>query len=620
MDLQGRSRNQITLTQYSMFANDTMKHHLITTGGVELPTSNDPILLLGPWCDDHSLAEQSSQQVTSSHSQNSLAELHQLRVLADEISNRIFPDLCAELNRLHQTDHSLRFWEYSVQLWLINFVDTIIDRWQRIDSVASSYSITGTTIHQCREMDLIPQTSNQFQFLINSHLWNHLIFGKIIQELGQFPYSIAPQPSTLKVEFVNDPSSNNLRTITRQLLQKISNSTTKASSVFFVQTYLPKLSELKLGLMLGTLPYRWYPDKTISNKPDSALRASIDMKIEVGDHLERFIRKTIPLQIPMSFLENFKDNQQLIKDRPLPKNPRVIFTSNLHQSSDQFMLWLGQKATKGSSVVIGQHGGVHGMIEPASREELHERQISDRYLTWGWGDDENTVFAPGPALINTGINSGTKTKQRLATQLLIVLDSTYRYPSMRRGMNGSRMSYLQSVGALIKNLDPITQNVALVRPYRGQEQFDDSHLPYFEQNFPEIKIDSGSTPIKNLWNSSKLVVTTSIGTTYIQTIHRKIPTLIVLDPKSSNLSARALPSFQNLERIGVYHSSFSSAAKFINSIWTDIDQWWLDPSVQAALDEFMNQFGRVSSHPLRIIKSNVKSTILSSHEQHDRRD
>ena len=129
------------------------------------------------------------------------------------------------------------------------------------------------------------------------------------------------------------------------------------------------------------------------------------------------------------------------------------------------------------------------MIEPASREELHERQISDRYLTWGWGDDENTVFAPGPALINTGIYSGTKTKQRLATQLLIVLDSTYRYPSMRRGMNGSRMSYLQSVGALIKNLDPITQNVALVRPYRGQEQFDDSHLPYFEQNFPEIKID-----------------------------------------------------------------------------------------------------------------------------------
>jgi len=112
-----------------MFANDTMKHHLITTGGVELPTLNDPILLLGPWCDDHSLAEQSNQQVTSSHSQNSPAELHQLRVLADEISNRIFPDLCAELNRLHQTDHSLRFWEYSVQLWLINFVDTIIDRW-----------------------------------------------------------------------------------------------------------------------------------------------------------------------------------------------------------------------------------------------------------------------------------------------------------------------------------------------------------------------------------------------------------------------------------------------------------------------------------------------------------
>ena len=594
-----------------------MKHHLITTGGVELPTSNDPVLLLGPWCDEYSQAEQSNQQVTSSQNQNLPAVIHQLRLLSDEISNRIFPDLCAELNRLHQTDHSLRFWEYSVQLWLINFVDTIIDRWQRIDSVSSKYSIAGTTIHQYEELELIPRTSNQFQFLINSHPWNHLIFGKIIQELGQFPYSITPQPSTLKVEFGQDPSSNNFRKITRQLLQRISNSTTKASSVFFVQTYLPKLSELKLGLILGTLPYRWYPDKTLSNKPDSALRASIDMKIEAGDHLERFIRKTIPLQIPMSFLENFTDNQQLIKGRSLPKNPRVIFTSNLHQSSDQFMLWLGQKATTGSSVVIGQHGGVHGMIEPASREELHERQISDRYLTWGWGDGENKVFAPGPALINTGIRSVTKTNQKLSKKLLIVLDSTYRYPSMRRGMNGSRMSYLQSIGALLADLDPMPKKVALVRPYRGQEQFDDSHLPYFEQNFQEIAIDSGSTPIENLWNSSKLVVTTSIGTTYIQTIHRKIPTLIILDPKSSNLSSRAIPLFENLERAGVYHTSFLSAAKFINSIWSDVDQWWSDPAVQVALDKFMNQFGRVSDRPLRLLKSNIYSKILSSSEQHD---
>ena len=594
-----------------------MKHHLITTGGVELPTSNDPVLLLGPWCDEYSQAEQSNQQVTSSQNQNLPAVIHQLRLLSDEISNRIFPDLCAELNRLHQTDHSLRFWEYSVQLWLINFVDTIIDRWQQIDLVSSKYSIAGTTIHQYEELQLIPRTSNQFQFLINGHPWNHLIFGKIIQELSQIPYSTAPQPSTLKVEFGQDPSSNNFRTITRQLLQRISNSTTKARSVFFVQTYLPKLTEIKLGLLLGTLPYRWYPDKTLSNKPDSALRASIDMKIEAGDHLERFIRKTIPLQIPMSFLENFTDNQQLIKGRSLPKNPRVIFTSNLHQSSDQFMLWLGQKATTGSSVVIGQHGGVHGMIEPASREELHERQISDRYLTWGWGDGENKVFAPGPALINTGIRSVTKTKQKLSKKLLIVLDSTYRYPSMRRGMNGSRMSYLQSIGALLADLDPMPKKVALVRPYRGQEQFDDSHLPYFEQNFPEITIDSGSTPIENLWNSSKLVVTTSIGTTYIQTIHRKIPTLIILDPKSSNLSSRAIPLFENLERVGVYHTSFLSAANFINSIWADIDQWWLDPAVQGALDKFMNQFGRVSDRPLRLLKSNIYSTFLSSSEQHD---
>lgn len=595
--------------------NYAMKHHLITTGGVELPSSNEPILLLGPWCDDHSSAEHRNQKVTIHDSQNTPTDIQQLRLLADEITHRIFPDLCAELNRLHQTDHSLRFWEYSIQLWLINFVDTIIDRWQRINSVSSSYSLSGSTIYQCEELDFIPRTSNQFQFLINSHPWNHLIFGKIIQEMNQFPYSTAPQPSTLKVESSVNAASNDFRTNTRQFLQKISNLTTRASRVFLAQTYLPKLSELKLGFLLGTLPYRWHPDKTINRDPDSKLRASIDIKVETGDLLERFIRKTIPLQIPMSFLENFQGNQQLIERRSLPKNPRIIFTANLHQSSDQFMLWLGQKTTARSSVVIGQHGGVHGMIEPASREEMHELQISDRYLTWGWGVDEDAVITPGPALINTGVRSNNK--KRNTTKLLVVLDSTYRYPSMQRGMNGSRMSYLQSIGALLADLDPIPKKSAHIRPYRGHEQFDDSHLPYFEQNFPEIEIDSGSTPFKNLWEASKLVVTTSIGTTYIQTIHRKIPTLIVLDPKSSNISSRAIPLFENLERAGVYHTSFSSAAKFINSIWSDVGQWWLDPAVQGSLDKFMNQFGRVSDRPLRLLKSNINSQVLSSSEQHD---
>lgn len=594
-----------------------MKHHLITTGGVELPSSNDPILLLGPWCDDRFSADYEKQQVTTSQSQNTSADIQHLRLVADEITDRVFPDLCAELNRLHQTDHSLRFWEYSIQLWLINFVDIIIDRWRRIDLVSNQYSIAGTTIQQFEELQLIPRTSNQFQILANSHQWNHLIFGKIIQELGQIPYSMPPQPSPIKFEITDNKVSSNIWTTARQLLQRISNSTTKVSRVFLAQTYLPKQSELKLGLILGTLPYRWSPDKKMSENPDSELRASIDMKESTGDLLERFIRKTIPFQIPMSFLENFQDNQQLIKRRSLPKKPRMIFTSNLHQSSDQFMLWLGQKATTGSFVVIGQHGGVHGMIEPASREELHERQISDRYLTWGWGAGENSIFAPGPALINTGIRSANKTRQRAATKLLIVLDSTYRYPSMRRGMNGSRMSYLQSIGALLADLDPMPKKGALIRPYRGHEKFDDSHLPYLEQNFPAIEIDSGNTPIKNLWEASKLVVTTSIGTTCIQTIHRKIPTLIVLDPKSSNLSSRAIPLFETLKRAGVYHTSFSSASKFINSIWDDINLWWLDKGVQAALENFMNQFGQVSDRPLRQLKSNINSKVLSSSEEHD---
>ena len=46
-----------------------------------------------------------------------------------------------------------------------------------------------------------------------------------------------------------------------------------------------------------------------------------------------------------------------------------------------------QKIDEGSKLIIGQHGGAHGMGKWNLPEE-HQIDISNNYLTWGWGTEK----------------------------------------------------------------------------------------------------------------------------------------------------------------------------------------------------------------------------------------
>ena len=40
----------------------------------------------------------------------------------------------------------------------------------------------------------------------------------------------------------------------------------------------------------------------------------------------------------------------------------------------------------GTKLIYAQHGGAYGISEYSWPEE-HEKQISDKYLSWGWNED-----------------------------------------------------------------------------------------------------------------------------------------------------------------------------------------------------------------------------------------
>ena len=76
-----------------------------------------------------------------------------------------------------------------------------------------------------------------------------------------------------------------------------------------------------------------------------------------------------------------------------PSAPRTIITGIAWSEDDLFKLWAGDKVENGASLVTIQHGGNYGVALWNFFEE-HQIKISDKFLTWGWGDDINDKIIP----------------------------------------------------------------------------------------------------------------------------------------------------------------------------------------------------------------------------------
>jgi putative transferase (TIGR04331 family) len=100
---------------------------------------------------------------------------------------------------------------------------------------------------------------------------------------------------------------------------------------------------------------------------------------------------------------------------------------------------------------------------------------------------------------------------------------------------------------------------------------------------------------------ARIVLCTSIGTTYIETIHRDIPTVIYLDPTISPLKVEHAQIFESMEHSGILHFSAESAAEHINSVWDKVDEWWQSETVRDSITKFSNLFNRTANDPISFL-------------------
>jgi putative transferase (TIGR04331 family) len=562
---------------------------------------------LGPWClqpHPKSNAHEEFQHVLNRTS-ISLEERFKRNKFADDVIEKLLPDIAAALNTVHQTQHSIQFWRICIGYWLSIFVDAVYERWLcalAVSEIGDLYTLeeSGQSLRS-----VAPESTLSFNLLAQSTDWNRAVYETILRD---FP-NVKMLPPTIDGK-VTAPS---MHAETRRqafslsrAIESFSNALSRFGAYSLCTTYLSRRQEMLLALSLKSFSRYWTSTSRFKN--DSEKRNELRIKDDGESEFESFVRKILVEQIPKTFVEGFDAISKATQPRRLARHPKVIFTSNLHLWNDEFSTWAAHQREYGAKLVISQHGGLNGQGLFPTRAEYHEGKIADCHLPWGW-KSESEKSRNIPALINVGKKRFED--QSGAQKLLLITDCTYRYGRKPWVGTMDNDTYISDLQGFVGQLKPDIRSNVVVRLHHHSALYDADHAERWRNFDPGIALDEGEASMDKLRAQSRIAVCTTLGTSEIEQFGRNFPTLLMLNPLTHPIRSDCRELFSLMKQVGLLHESPQAAAMHIESIWTDTNKWWNQDEVQAVVKQYLARFGRQSDRPILEIRKILKTISRS---------
>lgn len=527
-----------------------------------------------------------------------------------DLHERLLVDLSAQLNRIHEVEHSLRYWRILIGPWLGYFVQMLFDRWSSIHQAVNEYDLSGTVLLTGREETLVPNDMADFIQLFVRDEWNHLIYAAILREFTSADYVERERHDTEETgqrESSEIPLGRRARNTLIGWCSSAASAFTREGDAFFLTTYLPIWDEMKLHLRFRQMPQLWRSVKAARLAVDAERRNWI-LGGENRTEFERCARLMIPRQVPRAYLEGYRELTEQAGSLPWPKRPKLIWTSNSENANDVFKAWAAEKTERGTPLVIGQHGGHYGTGR-WSFTEAHEIAISDCYLSWGWTETQQPKVKPVGQF-----KSRRPLRVRHADQHGVLLVTTtlprQAYHMYSAIMSRQWLDYFDDQCSFIERLPPSIQQALIVRLNSSDYGWDQAER--WGERFPALRLDSGRSNINDLIRQAQLYVSTYNATTYLESLTMNVPTVIYWNPQHWELRASAVPYFDDLKRVGVFHESPDSAAAHVAAIWGDVDAWWKSSAVRTVVERCKSRYCDLPDDLLDRVESALRQVSADS--------
>ncbi len=583
---------------------NSINNHLVVCKNFETWNHSSCNILISKLCVSNEAIGQDSNInfiITSIYEKiNNHKIINRARVV--ELSTKILNLLVIKLNNYHGLSFNHRQWEIIIGHWLDSIITVIIDRYYLIDETINKYNVNSVTIYEDEDDALVPTSSLDALIKINDPVWNNLIAGEIIKFISK-----SIKINTIKKrqddEYKIYSHKKNLRNELIVLYSKISGVFSKKNDIFTIATFLPKKIEWLLNIKFGDYKINYSIDPIFEEKVNLVERARLAESLvrPDADELELIVGKMIFKLMPMAYLENYSKLEKYPKRLNWPDSPKLIFTSNSFFVNDIFKIWISGQIKKGAKYLVGQHGNNYGTLK-----EMHpsiEEKTADYFITWGWKGSSKYI-----PMFNLRCPKFKKNKKEILSGILLI-QYNFSYPLRIWDIGEDFEKYMESQIRFMENLDCNLRKNITVRFHREYLFFKYNENKRWIEKYPEINYDYGNTHIYRLFEKTKLVVHCYDSTGILETLSMNIPTMAFWSGGLEHLLDNAKPYYELLFAVGVFHNTPESLAIKINSVYVNIDEWWLSSDVQSAVKVFCENYSRISKNPAFELGNKIKNII-----------
>lgn len=576
---------------------------LILTGIKELwPADETRAIFLGPWCfaNNHKYKFWDQDRFTLAPSPWQTPEdVLNASLYIDSFIDRIMSSFSRFMNSFHKVDYSERFWKIYSIVWLVHWLGICYDRYQRLNHLQQITDERLTVKILNKRKCCVKDYSDYMKKITEGHYYNLLLMSDIIRN-GQFNFLISEVLDISENNFYkkNDiqgsAKGHYFKTDLSRELKRLAKTASK--------TFENRLtSSIYLGIIYGIsiidrcyLQFSYDPlaifkrknnSKLLSVEGDGSNFIKQPFDFDAKNEFEEIVKNIILQYVPETFLA--------LHPPPEVFNSKImVWIGNDIYHSEKYAYRIAKICEGGGQWISAQHGGGYGQTFSFPLSKI-EYETSDGFITWGW--DFNHVYfsrlypLPSPLLSKLG-------KHGQKNNMLIFVSTVhppYLYRLHSTILPEQQLEYMRNKLVFIRGLSTNIRSKIKYRPY------------FFDYGIEEKEFISRTIPpeqfmlegiLINEFQKCKLIVVDHLATSFLEACAMNAPTILFWNPAHFVVIPDVAPYFDKLRSAGILFDNPQDAANKVNEIWNNVQEWWQQPEIQSARNEFCYQFARTSKN------------------------
>jgi putative transferase (TIGR04331 family) len=307
-----------------------LNQHLVTTADERTWKFDRKVIFLGEWCrlyDRSDIWSEMDAEVAAPLQLQTEKKSSYINYV-QALSANLLIEIAVALNTFHNTNHTTRYWNILLGHWLQRHVAVCFNRYFTIEQALKSYKIKSTTIFDLEEFCLARPDSSSFIWACNDDIWNNALYARALQYMDFNKVDLELIRIEHTENFKEEKNTEfSYRSISKQLIKVIGNYILprfcKSNDAFIINSYLPKLQEIKLQVALLQCPQLW--ESPVINAASIDIEKRRKFTVNSGCHqgFEKFVRDLLTDMIPACYLEGYVNLGQQVQSLKWPSKPNM---------------------------------------------------------------------------------------------------------------------------------------------------------------------------------------------------------------------------------------------------------------------------------------------------------